>query len=418
MIKSIYVTRGLYRGFCDLPIKLLVFLLWPFGAFLYSLLFNPYSKSSYCIYWGIGLLFCWSIYYSPFDIFYIDLISVVESFYEIQLTFKQLLKEIIKTLTMTDGAYPDFYRLIVFWLSKSISNNFHLMYVIAGIPALYCMLNSLKFITSDKNFKTTLYGYIIMLMFLIPRSIFHVQNFRYFTAFWLCVYCLIGLFYTKSNKYLLGLIVLPFVHYSFYILLICLFLYFLFKKYPKFSKYFFYISIPFALIPFDSLLHGFVGLNIFPDLLEDKRNLYMSDNMNDRLGMYVNGLRSIFKAINVIILIISTLYMKNIVDKQNVPSSLYSLFYFSMICLSVFSFVNVIPVLGERFFLLSRTLCVFLWFKLVFPEKQGFMYLVLAGSALDIYTDLGLYIKVLSPDFFYSNLLALIEKNIDVSFYN
>lgn len=418
MIRNLHAARSLSRGVNDLPLKLVLLVVWPFGAFLHSLFKNPASRSSYCIYWGVGLLFCWSMYYSPSNTFYIDLILTVERFYETHLTFEQLLEEINKTFTMSAGAYPDFYRLIVYWLAGSVSSNFHLMYVFAGIPTLYCMLNSLKYITGDKNFKATVYGYILMLLFVLPRSILHVQNFRYFTAFWICVYCSLCYFRTRSRTYLLAFFVLPFIHYSFLLLVFCLFLYFFLKEYPRFSKYLFYISIPFALIPADFLLYSFVSLDIFSLLFNDKSELYLSDNMNDKLGMYANGLRSVFKAINVIILILATLYMMNRVEKQKVTSSLYSLFYFSMICLSVFGFVNVIPVLGERFFLLSRTLCIFLWFKLVFPEHKKYLYVFLLGSALDIYTDAGLYMKVLSPDFFYSNMISLIIKNIDVSFYN
>ncbi|WP_165153811.1 EpsG family protein [Parabacteroides sp. ZJ-118] len=418
MIENSHTARSLSHGVNDLPLKLALFVVWPFGAFLHSLFKNPASRSSYCIYWGVGLLFCWSMYYSPSNTFYIDLILTVEHFYETHLTFEQLLEEIKKTLTMSVGAHPDFYRLIIYWLTGNISTNFHLMYVIAGIPTLYCMLNSLKYIIEDKNFKATVYGYILMLLFVLPRSIFHVQNFRYFTAFWICVYCSLCYFRTRSKKYLFGFGVLPFIHYSFLLLLFCLFLFFFLKKYPRFSKCLFYVSIPFALIPFDFLLQSFVSLDIYPLLFNDKIGLYLSDDMNDKLGIYANGLRSLFKAINVIILVFTTLYMLNRVEKQKTHSYLYSLFYFSMICLSVFGFINVIPVLGERFFLLSRTLCIFLWFKLVFPKHKKFLFVFLLGSALDIYTDAGLYMKVLSPDFFYSNMVSLIVKNIDISFYN
>lgn len=418
MTRNLHAVRSLNRGGNDLPLKLVLFVVWPFGAFLHSLFKNPASKSSYCIYWCIGLLFCWSMYYSPFNTFYIDFVLIVERFYEIHLTFLQLLEEIKKTLTMSVGAYPDFYRLIVYWLAGSMSGNFHLMFVVAGIPTLYCMLNSLKYITEDRCFKATVYGYIIMLLFVLPRSIFHVQNFRYFTAFWICVYCSLCYFYTGSKKYLFGFLFLPFIHYSFYLLFLCIFLYFIIKKHHKFCNYLLYMSIPFALIPSSYLFQSIASLDVFSILVADKSELYLSDNMNDKLGMYANGWRSVFKAINVIILILATLYMNNRIEKQKLPSSLCSLFYFSMICLSVFGFVNVVPVLGERFFLLSRTLCIFLWFKLIFPDHKKYLYVFLLGSALDIYTDVGLYMKVLSPDFFYSNMISLIFKNIDVSFYN
>lgn len=405
------------RGVSDWPLKLVLFLFYPFGAFLYSLLRNPASKSSYCVYWGVGILFCWSIYYSPHNFFYIDFILTVERFYETHLTFGQFIEEFKKTLTLSSNAYPDFYNLFIYCLTGSISDNFHLMYVIAGIPCLYCMLNSLKYITNDEKFKPTIYGYIFMLLFILPRSLFHIQNFRYFTAFWICVYCSLCYFHTGSRKYLYFFLVLPFIHYSFWLMIICFILYFLLKKRPVLMKYLFYISIPFALFPVD-LFKEFVSPDLIPSFLSSKSDLYLSDNMNEKLGMYANGVRSIFKALNVMILIFSTCYMMRRIEKQKVSLNIYSFFYFYMICLSVFGFLNVLPILGERFFLLGRTFCVFLWFILVFPKCKKWVYCFMAGAALDIYTDVGLYLKVLSLDFFYSNLMDLFTKNIGVTFYN
>lgn len=398
-------------------LKLLLFFLWPFGSFLYALLYRPNSKSSYCVYFLWGLLFCWSIYYSPWDSFYIDFVTIVEKFYDTQLTFSELCDRIIGILTLssyTDGA--DFYNIVVYWLSHQFSSNFHFMYVIAGIPFLYCMLYSLRFITQDQYFKANIYGYILLFLFVLPCSIFAIQNFRFSTGFWCCVFLILKVFYEQKKKYIPLFIVLPFIHYSFWLVIVVFLVFSFLKGHNKLIKWILICSIPFAVIPINAILDSFTNSNLLPILLTEKGDAYLSDEATANWGMYANGMRSYFKVIQSIIAVVATYIMLMYIEKQEVDKRLCNLLKLLCILLFTVNFINVVPVIGERFYLLCRTLCIFLWFKIC-PQKKYFIWIFLAGAALDIYEISMLYMKVLTPDFFYSNLFWLVVKNIGITHY-
>lgn len=401
-------------------LKLTFFIIWPFGAFLFSLLRRPASRVSYCIYFLFGLLFCWSVYYSPHESLYIDFVGIVENFYDTQLTFFQLWDEIWATLTISpDIVRSDFYVIFIYWLTKQISVNYHLMYVIAGVPFLYCMLSSLKYITRDaEKFKPTLYGYAILFLFVIPCSIFNIQNFRYSTALWVCVFCILKVFYDHQGKYIFLFLLLPYIHYSYWFVVISLAVYWILRNHFKWQKLLFFVSIPFALIPVDMILSHLMSADFLPLILAEKGELYFSDYANENWGMYANGVRSLFKAIQSVIYIVATILMTRRTEVTKNASPAGSLLHFFCVFLAMVNFVNVVPVIGERFYLLSRIIGIFLWFKIMYPRKRYFMGIFVLGCALEIYTISDLYLKVLSWDFFYSNVFSLIYKYLDVSFYS
>lgn len=403
----------------EVGIKLVFFIIWPFGAFLYSLLHRPASKSSYYVYFLFGLLLCWSIYYSPRGDSYIDFVAIVERFYNAQFTSSQLLDELWAVLTLSFNAErPDFYITFVYWLTKLFSANFHLMYVIAGIPVLYCMLNSLKYVTGDKNFKTNISGYAIVFLFILPCSIINIQNFRYCTALWICVFCVLKVFYEHKWKYIFCFFLLPYIHYSYWFFLAILLVYILLKDHSKLQKWMLFISIPFAVIPIDAIYNNFVSINTIPLSLADKFESYTSEGVNENWGMYANGVRSFFIMIQAVIVILATVMMMKHIEIYKKNSSLHLLLQFFCVFLTMANFIRIMPVIGERFFLLCRIICVFLWFKIMYPYKKKMILFFILGCVVDLYMTSALYLKLLSSDFFYSNALSLIVKYWGVTAYN
>ena len=187
----------------EIFIKIILFILWPFFSFLYSLK-TPNRRSSHIIFFLFGILFGWSMYFQGIGI---DFHVIVERFYEQeQITFSELINIISSTLTFQSDN-KDCYNIFLNWLTKIFSNNFHLLFTLAAIPYTYFLLKSLSFITSDKvKFKNSIYGLAIIILFVLPKDLFDIQNFRFGTAFWIAIYCILQIFYQNKFKYIILLL--------------------------------------------------------------------------------------------------------------------------------------------------------------------------------------------------------------------
>ena len=202
-------------------VKLILFVLWPFGAFLYALR-TPTKYSSYLIFFLFTLLFSWSMYYDDYTR-YIDFIAISERFYRIgELTYNEIWQCLINIFS-EDAEYRDVYNLVLVSMLRPFTSNFHSQFVVAAIPFTLFMLGSLRYLTDDSKFRICLMGYLIMFLFLLPKDIFNIQNFRFSTATWMAVYGILVYFISHRKVGLVWIFLTPFVHSSFWLLVILLF---------------------------------------------------------------------------------------------------------------------------------------------------------------------------------------------------
>lgn len=408
-----------YNNTQEFAKKILFFLWWPFGSFLYATFSDPKSKSSYLIYFLWGLLLCWSINYNQTSDFYIDFINVVNKFYDINISFHELINIIKGCITyQIDNGSFDFYNTIIYWITHQISSNYHLVFVIAGIPFSFCMLSSLKFITSDPKFTKNIYTYVLILIFIFQCPIFSIQNFRFATGVWICIVSILNFFLKKKYKYLILIFLLPYVHYSYYFFLI-IFVFFLIIKKINYKNYqlLLLLSLPFAIIPMDFFYNIISNINL-PLFLLDKGDFYLSSYANDNFGIYANGWLSYFRILQIILITFAGLYMLNYVNKNKVEANIKILLNFLCIFISIVNIFNVVPVLGTRFYSICIILCVFVWYKIFYPYKRIFFLILLFSCLISFLDALNIFLLLIDTDFFYSNLFSLIGENIGVLNYN
>ena len=177
-----------------LGVKLLMFVLFPFISFLYSLR-RPNSKSSQIIFFLFGMLFAWTmdIHNSVYDF-----TRIVAEFYSKNLTTKELLNE-ISLFFVGESNFKEFYTAFLNWFVRLFSNNYHAVFLVASLPLLYFMLKSLRLITSDRdNYKPSLYSFVIIVLFILPFELFEVSNYRFATAAWIAIYSILRLFKEKK----------------------------------------------------------------------------------------------------------------------------------------------------------------------------------------------------------------------------
>ena len=396
--------------------KLILFIMWPFGAFVISL-FKPNARSSYIIYWLFGMLFCWSMCFYGEGI---DFSNIVLRFYmQPDMAFYEFWDRCLN-LYAGDSNDKDIYNLFLNWFVHQFSDNFHTLFWVASIPFLYFMLNSLKFVVNDNSrFSTSFYCYVIILLFLLPKDIFDVQNFRFATATWISIYSIIKVYYCGCYRYLIMLLLTPFIHSSFWFFVCVLIIYILLYRMP--IRYIYYISLPFAVIATGILSN--VDYSILPISLSNWAEDYTSEESQQLYGMNAKGtgfywVFELFNYLKIVVYAIAIIIIMHSKELEEADCRIKRLFDFQLFFLTIVNFCQAIPVLGSRFLNNSMILTVFLWYKIMYPNKNRMLLLMLFSCIFDIlYTKVKHYSMIVDSDFYISNLYYLIVKYWNVNIF-
>ena len=408
--------------------KLLLFVLNPCLAFVVSL-FSVKKKSSYLIFFLFGMVFCWSMYMRPVMMGqdgYIDFVNITYRFYnQADMTFSQLIDAMADTFNGTGGGEKDLYNLMINWITMQFSRNYHLMYVIASVPFSYFMLKSLWTITSDNvRFRNSLICFLILALFILPKDIFNVQNFRYSTATWIAVYAMLKIFYYGEKKKYILIALTPLIHASFWFLVLVVIVYLLtLKRNPKMWLTIYWISIPFAF--FSSDLLGMIDVSVLPDFLSRWAESFLSDSAVKEYGMDRMYSGSGFFWVSVIIALLKMVMIALapvvIWKSGNINSQNQKSFFTFFIAYAAFvNFVQVVPVLGSRFYGVGLIMLAFLWFKTMIHDirYRKYFYIYCLLYCFDVYKQtIPHYAKVLDARFFFSDLVSLIVHNLGVTHY-
>lgn len=407
--------------------KLLFFIIWPFGSWLYSLK-NANSKSSYMIYVLFGMLLCWSMYYDN-ERAYLDYIHYAQGFYmQEHVSFNEMIEH-VKEILAGESYEKDIYRYIMVWFSQTISNNFHVMFVLASIPFMYFMLKCVKLITNDKEaFRNTFICLSLLFLFIYHRDIIRVQNFRFATATWVFVYSLLMTYY-KSKKYILLSLLTPLIHASFGVLCVVFLIYeLLLNHFHSSLKIFFLITIPFAFFASDFLSQINISLSFLPQNLSRMVELYMSEETDKTWGIENRYSGSGFYFVSIfffllqrICFIMVPLLIFKIGNKVDFGKSEKKLFHCYVLLFAITNLLQTFPVISSRFWSVVAIFTGFMVIKYMYKYNmyRGFIYVYIFSFTLDfllVYIP-KLYLSLLPLDFYFNNAISLILKHIGVTNY-
>lgn len=406
---------SLYRRIdADTLIKFLLLLIWPVGSVLFSLI-RPKSRSSLIVFFIFGLLFGWSLEFQGG--MFMDIVNIVERFRAQQVTTSSDLGHTIKYFFSGDGKDKDLYNIIINWITLQFTNNYHYMYVIAGIPFMLLMMGSLKTITSMSKFKNNFYCILVVILFILPKDFFSLQNFRFGTASWLAIYCTINYFShlgRGSLKFLIGLLCTPLIHSAFYFYDLIFAIYALaeFTNITyRMAFAFFCCTIPFAFFNFDVM--SVVNVNILPGNLSKWAELYLSESAVANFGTY-NLTSSRMYLVCTFGKFISYFYGTYILTKtlsRRNSKELNSFMVFFLIFFGCVNMVQFVPVLGFRFFDIARILFIYLWFIEEYPRKNSYLLIIMLFCTYDIfYSGIDHYARSVDPSFWTSNIFSIIGK--------
>lgn len=403
----------------ELVIKLVLFVICPFAAFLGSLL-RPTSKSSFVIYFLFGILFCWHM--DPAGLTeYDDYMGIRDEFLAYKYSMADFLEKFVGYITL-QGKERDLYSVFLNAFTRIFSSNFHLYFAIASIPYLIFSLASVRKLTESEEFpRCGIYALLIILLFVIPRDIVTVQNPRYTTAVWISMWGFLNYFdRSKSNwKWYAIPIILSVVLHTGLLPMVLVFLMAIIVPLPvKKIELIFFVSIPFSFFSYE--LFASINYSFLPSFLSHWIQSYLSDEMYAKL--ILNKGRSgffwvtqLFSYISYVAYFLIPIMMMKYKEQILQNSEIGKLYPFYILLFSVTNFIRMLPTIGVRYFLTIQIMSVYMFFKVFYPMKKNYFWVLLFAWSFPIflrwfYSGAGLHL--VPKNIYFDNLFPLVNDYI------
>lgn len=403
----------------ELVIKLVLFVICPFAAFLGSLL-RPTSKSSFVIYFLFGILFCWHM--DPAGLTeYDDYMGIRDEFLAYKYSMADFLEKFVGYITL-QGKERDLYSVFLNAFTRIFSSNFHLYFAIASIPYLIFSLASVRKLTESEEFpRCGIYALLIILLFVIPRDIVTVQNPRYTTAVWISMWGFLNYFdRSKSNwKWYAIPIILSVVFHTGLLPMVLVFLMAIIVPLPvKKIELIFFVSIPFSFFSYE--LFASINYSFLPSFLSHWIQSYLSDEMYAKL--ILNKGRSgffwvtqLFSYISYLAYFLIPIMMMKYKEQILENSEIGKLYPFYILLFSITNFIRMLPTIGVRYFLTIQIMSVYMFFKVFYPMKKNYFWVLLFAWSFPIflrwfYSGAGLHL--VPKNIYFDNLFSLVNDYI------
>ena len=403
----------------ELVIKLVLFVICPFAAFLGSLL-RPTSKSSFVIYFLFGILFCWHM--DPAGLTeYDDYMGIRDEFLAYKYSMADFLEKFVGYITL-QGKERDLYSVFLNAFTRIFSSNFHLYFAIASIPYLIFSLASVRKLTESEEFpRCGIYALLIILLFVIPRDIVTVQNPRYTTAVWISMWGFLNYFdRSKSNwKWYAIPIILSVVLHTGLLPMVLVFLMAMIVPLPvKKIELIFFVSIPFSFFSYE--LFASINYSFLPSFLSHWIQSYLSDEMYAKL--ILNKGRSgffwvtqLFSYISYLAYFLIPIMMMKYKEQILENSEIGKLYPFYILLFSITNFIRMLPTIGVRYFLTIQIMSVYMFFKVFYPMKKNYFWVLVFAWSFPIflrwfYSGAGLHL--VPKNIYFDNLFSLVNDYI------
>lgn len=398
----------------DVSIKILIFLISPFFAFLYSLRFIK-TKSSYLVFFLTSVFFGMA--------FSVDsgrgLADVGfdgQAYREVFERFKyisgsQFIDKFIDFLAFNEGKKDYYFDTVAFYISR-VTDNYHVMFMASSIFFSYFALKAFKFLTAEEKFDASIVSYILVYFFM-HNQIFNINGMRFWTAAWIAVYCIFQIYRNGNKKYFILAFLTPYFHGSYWVFLGVLVIVQFFKRFEKVWVILFFVSLFFSVFAVEFIQYFQSYLPVF---LEKLVGSYTAEEVLQQEWSGFGWLPILFKnAVTLYLNILVFLFIKNSKEiKRNEKTK--ELYLFLLIWVSMFNFLMLVPSLGSRFIQLSYPIIAYIWLVTFKEEKYNQVILFLPIVFFwQIYGQFIRYNHVLSYDFYFSSPVYLMYKYLFVS---
>lgn len=396
----------------DKIVKIVLFIFSPFVAYLYSLK-NIKLKSSYVVFFFVSILFGLSL---TVDINSNDDITYYYNFFEQNkdISFETFRFRTKEYFTFDSNIKDVFLDTSVFLVSR-FTHNYHLYFAFIAAIFSFFYLKSLKFLTKENKFDSTLSSYLLFFLFTIGATIYSASSVRFWTASWIAIYLVFQIFIIDNKKYLFFLVALPLIHRSYWFFIGIILIATLFKKFNRFWIALFFISFFLSRFAFDLL---YMVQDQLPYVIQKMVTSYASLQYVQEIASQSESyslaakLLIFFNDFYLNFLVFLFILEKKIILANNKTRNL---FMFLLVYMAIVNFMMNIPSLGSRYLRLAYPIIAYIWL-ISFKDLKYKWVLFLMPIALFYRTyRVGLLIKATIGGYFYvSNLFYLIYHNLFV----
>ena len=354
---------------------LVLFLIWPLGAFIHAL-------RNYRAAWSPRLFVYFAIFFGFTFVLFGDATRVVlglEHMHNEPVTLQLLFGEYWAEDT---GVLDIFYRLVTFIVAFFTSDYRFLTAILAGFMA-YFIAQSVWFLLNRSDAKLEVFDGLILIALAVTVQLWYIGG-RWNLAAIVFAYGVLRFFYSKDKRFLLLASLSIFIHWSFIIPL------------PVLAAYAFLgnRTLAFYLIFVSSFFFVFVEIdtirNVFetyaPTAVYESRGSYLQEGViqareltAERYHWYVQGHNNILRWF----LLVAFSYL--FLFKQSTISTsrpLYNLFNFSLLFYGLLNAINYVPSVG-RFLTIGQWFFLAVMFLFIHETRGSFHpFIKLAGYAV------------------------------------
>lgn len=394
--------------------KLILFLLSPFVALLYSLK-KMNTKSSFVVFFGFAICFGMAFSTSHYESLKGDANGIDAGRY--RLTFEQT-----KGMTTSeflsawndyadfDEGEKDFYFITMVYFVSRFTHNYHWLFMAFAMVFAFFQLKALRLLVEQKNWENGLFC-VLLALFFTWNQIFNINAMRFYTAAWMGVYAVLQIFQNKRLWYFLLLLIAPIIHSSFWLFDAVVLIAFLLQRLEWVWIVLFFASFFTSTVLVEVLN---VVVDFLPEYLAKTVRGYIlvdrlfSESTYSGTGfwwvpMVFDRAYKIYTNLLVVLFVFNRKLIKD--------NDMHSLYVFIVIFMVYINFAMPIPALGRRSIVMAYPIIAYIW--LANFGKTKYQWLIYAFPfvwAFQIMTYIGFYNTVLDFTFYISSPVFLIIK--------
>ena len=308
----------------------------------------------FSLYFGYSL----TPYNKQFDSY--QIIQIFKNWTYLFPTFSDFLSEYIK---FENPFAKDLFEGCIFFIVHSFTDNYHFIFLFCAL--FFTVFKLLSFDFFLQHYRYNLTHICLTIFFFTSIPLFQINGFRFYTAAWVAIYATLKMYEDKNKKYILLLLLTPFVHISFlyYIIIMAIAYLMVHRISHKKILYLFLISVFCGLI-WDTLPNikdlgdGVIG-NMF--------NAYVNNDYKSEIDSAVEQSNFIrfFAPIKYLFYnwIVFILYIKSREVKQT------NLIHILLVYLTFTNCVGFIPSMS-RFFSVAYPIILYMLNKGEFYDKR------------------------------------------------
>lgn len=394
--------------------KIIIFLISPFLAFLYSLR-HMNTKSSFAVFYGFAICFGMAFSVQSYESFSNTSSGIDAGRYRLEfeksanMSSTEFYRNLNTYFDFDDGD-KDFYYISMVYLVSRFTHNYHWLFMAFAIVFAFFQLKTLKFLVEEENWRNGLFC-IILATFFTWNQIFNINAMRFYTAAWIAVYAVFQIFLKGRKRYLMLLAITPFFHTSFFLISSVIVFAFFLKRFELFWIILFIISF-FGSTVFAEIIN--TAADYLPDFIAktakgytDEEQLYSDITFSGSgfwwVPMMFDKLYKIYTNVIVALFIIN----RNEIKKNKCKN----LYLFAIIFMTFINFSIPIPALGRRSIVMIYPIITYIWLSFWGTKKNSWIiYIFPLIWYWQIMTYFNYYNTVIDFSFLVSSPIYMIAK--------